>query len=790
MYNPELLNLRHSKSNSAPADSTLPADEARIRSVLESISDGFFAVDSQWRFTYVNNQAERVLGRMAGDLLGRIIWEEYPGLRGGEFEGAYLRAARERIPVSVTSFYPDHDRWYEIHAYPAADGISVYFRDVTEQKRSEERWRELAERYGQQSRIFDRVLSSITDFAYTFDLQGRFTFINRPLLDLWGLTLEQAVGKNFFDLQYPHPLASTLQRQIQQVIQTRQRIVDETPYTSPTGAGGFYQYIFSPVIGPDGHVEAVAGSTRDITAHRQAANEALAAAEANAKFRTFFEQGTYFAGVMNLDGTIIEANRLCLDACGFTREQVIGRKFWDCGWWTPRPALVEMIRTGVAQAVTGEPFRCETPYFIADGSERFVDLTLAPVTDSAGRVLFVAPTGIDITDRKNLADERERLLAAERAARAEAESANRAKDKFLAVLSHELRTPLSPVVMTIPAIEADTDLPEKFRDELAMVRRNIELEVKLIDDLLDLSRITSGKLRLHMQPVHVHEILEHAMHNSMTDASGKRLNIHHELNATADLVNADPARLQQVFWNLLRNAIKFTSDDGEIFVRTWNDSEQHVHVEIRDTGIGIDRDLLPRIFDAFEQGDNRMTRQFGGLGLGLAIAKAVVEMHGGAINAASRGRDQGAAFSVQLNTAVPNPELSPGNNSGHLSPQSRSHVRVLLVEDHHDTARTLARMLKIAGFEVKTANTTASALSLAATEQFDILLSDIGLPDASGYELMKQIRALHGMQGIALSGYGMEEDMRKSRAAGFSDHIVKPVNLAHLEAVIRRVAAK
>ena len=206
------------------------------------------------------------------------------------------------------------------------------------------------------------------------------------------------------------------------------------------------------------------------------------------------------------------------------------------------------------------------------------------------------------------------------------------------MLSHELRTPLSPVVMTIPAIESDPELPDKFREDLAMVRRNIDLEVKLIDDLLDLSRVTSGKLRLHMQSVGVHEVLEHAIRNSVAGAAEKQLQIRREFGASVDQVVADAARLQQVFWNLLRNAVKFTPPGGDIVVRTWNACENgSLYVEIRDNGIGIAPDVLPKVFDAFEQGDVRVTRQFGGLGLGLAIAKAVVEMHGATITAASEG---------------------------------------------------------------------------------------------------------------------------------------------------------
>jgi len=347
------------------------------------------------------------------------------------------------------------------------------------------------------------------------------------------------------------------------------------------------------------------------------------------------------------------------------------------------------------------------------------------------------------------------------------------------------------VAMTIPAIEIDPDLPAKFREDLAMVRRNIDLEVKLIDDLLDLSRVTSGKIRLHMQPVRVHEVLGHAMRNSLSDLSGKRLHIEQQLGAMHDQVSADPARLQQIFWNLLRNAVKFTDEGGNITVRTWNARDNdHLFIEVHDDGVGIEADVLPRIFDAFEQGEAQVTRAFGGLGLGLAIARAVVEMHGGTITAESAGKGQGAAFTVRLDTTAQRAPLSSDGRAPRASSDaSTARSRVLLVEDHPDTARTLAKLLNLAGFDVKTAGSAALALQLAAGESFDVVVSDIGLPDATGYELMQQLRDRHRMKGIALSGYGMEDDMRKSREAGFVDHVVKPVNLSQLEAVIRRVAA-
>jgi signal transduction histidine kinase/CheY-like chemotaxis protein len=392
-------------------------------------------------------------------------------------------------------------------------------------------------------------------------------------------------------------------------------------------------------------------------------------------------------------------------------------------------------------------------------------------------------------ERRRADEERERLLASERKSRAEADAANRAKDKFLAVLSHELRTPLSPVVMTIPAIEADPALPAKFREDLAMVRRNIELEVKLIDDLLDLSRVTSGKLRLQMQGVHVHKVLLHSVYNTSAEAASKAIAIQQDLDAPQDLITADPARLQQVFWNLLRNAVKFTLRGGDIVVRTWNEPESgRLLVEVRDTGIGISAEALPRIFEAFDQGDAQAPGQFGGLGLGLAIAKVVVEIHGGTIAASSDGRGKGACFTVGLPLSKTAERAVP-TVGGDAAPkrEATGQTRLLLVEDHRDTARTLARLLNGSGYIVKTAHSVASALQLAENEPFDILVSDIGLPDASGYELMQQIKARYGIKGIALSGYGMEDDVNRSRAAGFVDHVTKPVNVDELEAVIQRV---
>jgi PAS domain S-box-containing protein len=903
----------------------------------------------------------------------------------------------------------------------------------------------------------DVMLSSISDFSYLFDRQGRFVYANKALLDLWGLTLEQAAGRNFFDLHYPDDLAAKLQRQIEEVFTTGKRLSDETPYVSPTGVEGFYEYIFVPVVDAAGNVTAVAGTTREITPRKQmeaererllrqvgaerqrlaeiirqapsfmcvlrgpehifelandryydvvgrrdligrTVREAFPEIEGQGYFELLdrvYQTGQPYVGsgmrvslqqegeqgpderyiefvyqpLRDIDGTISgifvngldltdrkhSEERLARDAhllanvrdsvivtdlngivtfwnegatrlFGWQAHEMLGRPMsqrlpeamraqtdewiariasgdadFDGEWqdyrkdgsavWieattrriddaagkplgimgvsrdiSERKRNEEMLRensarfrqladampqivfsagpdghvdyfnrqwyeyTGLPPGEVGyeswrhvhadegalervnrvwnESMRTGRPYEIEyrlrrhDGAFRWHLGRALPVRDDQGRIVRWFGTNTDVHDYKLLREQNERLLESERAAHRDADAANRAKDKFLAVLSHELRTPLSPVVMTVAAMEIDPDLPPRLRQDVAMVRRNIELEVKLIDDLLDLSRVTSGKLRLHMQSVHVHEILRHVLESCAADFAAKRLNVHQDLSAANDRTTGDPARLQQVFWNVLRNAIKFTPDGGDIRVRTANAADtskghkDELIVEIADSGAGIAPEVLPRVFDAFEQGDARTTRQFGGLGLGLAIVKAVIEMHGGSIRAASEGAGCGATFTMRLGARRagqrdPHDRAAPTIPAGKLHETSSQRTRILLVEDHPDTARTLARLLQSNGYQVRTANSMVAALQLAAADRFDVLVSDIGLPDGTGYELMEQVRKAHGagIRGIALSGYGMEEDVKRGKEAGFEEHVVKPVSLAHLDAVIRRVAA-
>ena len=369
----------------------------------------------------------------------------------------------------------------------------------------------------------------------------------------------------------------------------------------------------------------------------------------------------------------------------------------------------------------------------------------------------------------------------------QAETANRAKDQFLAVLSHELRTPITPVLMTALRLGQDPDLPERLRDEVERIRRNAELQAKLIDDLLDLTRVTQGKVQLHFEAVDVHALVHQAVQVfCASNIQRKRLRCSVEDAAAEHHVWADPVRLQQVVWNLVQNAVKFTPEEGAVEVRTHNPAPGRLTVEVADTGIGIEPEVLPRLFDAYEQGGRSVGRRFGGLGLGLALAKALVTMQGGTITAFSEGLGKGATFILELSTTVPAPRAEdPLEESGSYGVLRRP-LRILLVEDHEDTLNVMAELLELSRHEVTRASTIESALRVADERPFDLLVSDLGLPDGSGLDLMRHIRERYGWTGIAVSGYGTAEDVDLSRQAGFLEHLTKPVHPSRLKEAIAR----
>jgi signal transduction histidine kinase len=364
------------------------------------------------------------------------------------------------------------------------------------------------------------------------------------------------------------------------------------------------------------------------------------------------------------------------------------------------------------------------------------------------------------------------------------EAANKTKDNFLAMLSHELRTPLTPVLAALDVLDGEKPEEEDYKAAIAMIRRNVELESQLIDDLLDLTRIARDKLQLHFVEMDAHDAVRNVSEICQTEARARGIKVHLGLRAGAHFITGDNAKFQQIIWNLLKNAIKFTHDAGEITVSSSNPLPSALRIIVSDNGIGMEQDIIERIFDPFEQGEQSLQRRFGGLGLGLAISKSLALAHGGTLIAESQGRGYGSTFTLTLNTI--SPSSAAARTVAPPATSSRT-LRILLVDDHQDTCKALERLLVWRGHLVAATHNMRSAMEAAGRNQFDLLISDIALPDGSGIELMGCLRAISGLRGIAISGFGMNGDIEKSLQAGFSEHLIKPVKLEKLEAAIDRV---
>lgn len=635
------------------------------------------------------------------------------------------------------------------------------------------------------------------------------------------------------------------------------------------------------------------------SANAAASHDLILLTEANAKFRAFFEQGSYFAGVMSLDGTVLEANRLSLDACGYTSEQVVGRKFWDCPWWSPSPELMELIREGTRQAAAGTLFRRESNYFVADGSQRIVDLIMAPVKDDAGRVIFIAPTGTDITERKRGEAANARLAAIvessddaiiskdlnsivmswnagatrlfgytatemigrpimllmppdrldeepsildrirrgeridhyetvrlrkdgslidisltvspianaqgvivgaskiarditdrKRAERALLE-ADRQKNEFLATLAHELRNPLAPISNSLNILRLTRSADPAAERVQEMMERQVKHMVRLVDDLLEISRITTGKIELRLESVEIASVIRSAVETSRPLIDAGRHHFTATLPPEPLTVEADPVRLSQVVANLLNNSAKYTDPGGQIWLTVSREGDD-IAIAVRDTGIGISAELLPHVLEMFTQAHRAKRHAQEGLGIGLALVKRLVELQGGSVEAKSEGEGKGSEFVIRLPLArsqLPQAQGAPGSRPD-SSPAARR--KILVVDDNQDAALSLAMLLKILGNDVKTAHNGGAALELFASFRPSVMLLDLGMPDMSGFEVARRLREMPEFQNVtlvALTGWGQEDDRRRTHEAGFDHHLVKPVNLDALKVLLAEVPA-
>ena len=779
----------------------------RFRELIDALPAAIYTTDAKGRLTHFNPACVAFSGRTPtlGSDHWCVTWKLYYP------DGRPMR--HEECPMAVTlktgqvvrgaeaiAERPDGTRiWFTPYPTPLFDdagnvtgGINMLV-DITERKDAEQQKRQHDERY-------HRLIEMLPVGVYSIEApSGRIAYFNQQAARLWGRapnladTTERFCGSRRVFLpngkHVPHdqcPMAIAMRDG--QSFRNLDVIMERAD-----GSRFFAVVNIDPIHDGAGNVIGAVNAFRDITEIKEAEQ---AVRHSERELSDFFENASIGLHWVGPDGAILRVNQAELDMLGYTRDEYVGRHVAD--FHVDRPAIEDILtRLACGEVIHQYPARLRHK----DGSIRHV-LINSSVLFENGQFIHTRCFTTDVTERYRAEEEMRR-------AKQEADDANRAKDRFLAVLSHELRTPLTPVLMAVAALEKRPDTPADLREDFAMIRRNVELQSRLIDDLLDLSRIASGKLRLSFEAHSINDLVRHACETCRSNVRERGIQLYCDLDPDVLDVVGDGSRLQQVFWNLLNNATKFTPEGGQIYVRTENVAgsgagDERVRVTVRDTGVGIEKEALERIFDAFEQArpveesESSFTRRFGGMGLGLAICRTLVKHHHGAICAHSDGKGKGSTFVVEL-PALPRPaDVGMMAQSHSAGQESVCPLRLLVVEDHPDTALMLGRLLAASGHSVTTANTAADALKISDEHPFDLVISDLGLPDMTGYDLMRQItersKSSQGggrglMRGIAMSGYGMEEDIRKSELAGFSDHLVKPVNFAQLEQSISRIIA-
>ncbi|MEO5722237.1 MAG: PAS domain S-box protein, partial [Chthoniobacterales bacterium] len=649
------------------------------------------------------------------------------------------------------------------------------------------------------------MLDSTEQAFYGIDRDGHTTICNSAFVRMMGFArVEDVIGQKLHDVIH-HTRANGANYPVAQcpiylTAQTGQAChVDDECFYPLQGEAIPVEYWSYPVY-REGELRGAITTCIDITERKEAEAKVR---EAGERFRFLAESMPQKIFTAKTSGEVDYFNREWMQFTGLTFEQIR-----DWGWLQfIHPADTdETVRQWQNAVATNQPFNIEHRFRRADGEYHWHLSRALPMRDAGGEVTMWIGSNTDIEDQKNHeAELRESEARARRlfetaeaarisaeAAKSRAESATRAKDDFLAALSHELRTPLNPALLLATSLAGDAELPARVRSDIDVIAKGIALQAELVDDLLDITRITGGKLRLELRPIDAHIALRNAYEIVRSDAEERELEITFNLAAKHNCIEADAVRLQQIFWNVLKNAVKFTARGGAISVTTCNaeDNPGALTVEITDTGIGIAPEMLGTVFDAFIQEEHDRGHRFGGIGLGLAITRRLVELQHGRIEALSAGRGKGATFRIEF--PLESAELCAEAEPTPVAPTAVAPItrRILLVEDHEQTRLTLAQLLERRGHIVTAVETTAAARENAASGEHDLVISDLGLPDGDGHKLMADLRAAHRLPGIALSGYGMDDDIARSRQSGFYVHLTKPIDIASLEAAIAAAPPK
>jgi PAS domain S-box-containing protein len=786
-----ILEMTQLRQEATIREQELINTKARVTDILESITDGFLSLDHQWRLTYVNGASERLSGKTREELLGGNFWDIYSHLMGFEGEEKLRQVIQTQVADNFETCLAQDNLWYEVHVYPYEKGLAIYWRDITKRKQAEITLLKSEERL----RV---ALKSAPITLFNQDQTLRYTWVHNPTLNQ---SDQEIIDNTDFEL-FPEAGVARLTQLKRRVLETGIGTREEVPIFAD-GQQYCFDLTIEPLHNPNHEIIGITCAAVDISDYKRI-ELALRQSEAQARART--EELKTFMETVPAAVWIAHDPQCHQMTANWAAHELVQLASGSLVTATPEdgsyPFEFKIQRQGqdippedlpMQQAGrTGENIESEFEFVFENGEVRYIYGRAVPLRDEAGEIRGVIGAFLDVSDRKRVEQEREQLLIREQAAREQAEMTNRIKDEFLTVLSHELRSPLNPILGWTKLLQTRKFDSQGTAQALETIERNAKLQTQLIEDLLDISRMLRGNMVLHKQPVNLITIITSVIETFKLAAEAKGIQVRFEIAQNSGFsslliyVLGDETRLQQIIWNLLSNGIKFTPPGGivEIYLKS---GEDHVQIQVKDTGIGINPQFLPYVFDYFRQQDGTNTRKFGGLGLGLAIVRHLTELHGGTVSANSLGENLGAAFSVQLplmksvetchGTSVQpqNPEINSINLTG---------LRVLAIDDQAETRTLIGSILTQAGAQVKMASSAQEALLMIQEFSPDVLVSDIAMPDMEAYIFRDEVRNTSSIPVIGLTTNPEETNASLTRDTRFQIHLAKPIVADELVACV------